>query len=140
MTLNFRTVKLEYVVVNENTLGIIREGYPNTLEVLAGSVIRGGYNPMNGPIGITKNDNIRPATYEDFDTFRLCPKGHMAFYYIHTATGKKVSAQYEMSDWFITDEEGKFYRMSDSDFVKSHVIDSEREGQRIEKWKSPLKY
>ncbi len=68
---------LKYVVVNENTLGIIRAETPNTLEVLFGSVIKGGYDWKNGPVPISPSDDIRPATKSDFDNFRVCSKYHI---------------------------------------------------------------
>lgn len=39
--------------------------------VLAGSVIKGGHSPLNGPVTIYGTDKIRPATALDFDMFRV---------------------------------------------------------------------
>jgi hypothetical protein len=62
----------KYVVLNESTLGYINEERPNALGVLAGSVVRGGYNPLNGPVAIAPMiDELRPAEIEDFDTYRV---------------------------------------------------------------------
>jgi hypothetical protein len=62
----------KYVVLNENTLGYINETDPNTVGVLAGSVIRGGHNPLNGPVTIVPTiDEVRPAKIEDFATYRV---------------------------------------------------------------------
>lgn len=66
-----------YVVMNENALGLIRDDRPNWLEVLAGSVLKGGPNPMDGPKPIGGLDVVRPATQADFDAFRVCSKYHL---------------------------------------------------------------
>jgi hypothetical protein len=63
---------VKYVVLNENTLGYINEERPNTLGVLAGSVIRGGHVWSNGPVTIVPTvDKVRPATREDLETYRV---------------------------------------------------------------------
>ena len=69
--------KSEYVVMNENTLGYLfgSENYPK-MGVLAGSVIKGGHNWLNGPVSIGSLDVIRKATEEDFHSFRVSPKGY----------------------------------------------------------------
>ncbi len=65
----------KYIVVNENTLGYrISNG---EIGVLHGSVIRGGRNWMNGPFLLSPNDKVRPATLADFESYRVCPKGHL---------------------------------------------------------------
>jgi hypothetical protein len=62
----------KYVVLNENTLGYINAECPNTMGVLAGSVIRGGHNPLNGPVTIVPTiDEVRPAEIGDFATYRV---------------------------------------------------------------------
>lgn len=66
----------KYIVKNENTLCYRQEG-TQFVGVLAGSVIRGGHNPLNGSIIIAPSDALRPATLEDFEFFRVCPKGHI---------------------------------------------------------------
>jgi hypothetical protein len=60
-----------YYVFNENTLCY---KYPESLTygVLAGSVIRGGRNWLDGPFYATELDVKRPATREDFATYRCC--------------------------------------------------------------------
>lgn len=68
---------LQYVVVNENCLGIIREGWLDQVEVLAGSVIKRGPSPLNGPAPIGSLDHVRPATLADFEAFRVSPLGHL---------------------------------------------------------------
>lgn len=73
---------VRYVVVNENTLGYIYDVQPDSLNVLAGSVIKGGRSPLNGPTFIGANDQVRPATLADFETFRVHPSGHL---YPHVA-------------------------------------------------------
>jgi hypothetical protein len=67
---------VKYVVVNENALcyridGSIFHG------VLAGSVLRGGPDPLAGQISVAPSDAVRPATLADFDQFRVSPKGHL---------------------------------------------------------------
>lgn len=61
-----------YYVMNENALGVIMPGqeFP-MMELLATSIIRGGPNCMNGVAVVS--GNVRRATLEDFDTFRLMP-------------------------------------------------------------------
>lgn len=66
-----------YVVVNENTLGIIYGPKADSLHVLAGSVIRGGRDPKNGEMYIGSLDVVRDATVEDFAAYRVSPKGHL---------------------------------------------------------------
>jgi hypothetical protein len=68
---------VRYVVANENALGIIRDGWPNQMEVLSGSVIKGGPNPLHGPVPIGPLDLVRPATLADFEAFRVSPLGHL---------------------------------------------------------------
>lgn len=74
------TQKPVYVVVNENTLGYLAEsgvdGY-QTLGVLAGSVVRGGKNPLNGPAVVTPLDRVRLATKKDFADYRIDSTGHL---------------------------------------------------------------
>lgn len=61
-----------YVVKDEHTLGYMVEEHPQLMGVLAGLVRKGGHDPMNGPITITLGvDQIRNATFEDFNTFRV---------------------------------------------------------------------
>lgn len=47
------------------------------LGVLAGSVRRGGHNPMNGAVFIGPNCELHEATQLDFDDFRVCSKYHL---------------------------------------------------------------
>ncbi len=65
-------MKTEYFVINENTLGF---KIGRMFQVLAGSVIRGGHNPINGAIILDPTDKIRPATKQDFADYRLDSKG-----------------------------------------------------------------
>ena len=66
----------EYLVVNENTLGYRKPG-SMLLGVLHASVIKGGHNWLNGPVLLTNNDKVRPATLADFAEYRVSPKGHL---------------------------------------------------------------
>lgn len=59
-----------FIVINENTLACTIEG-SLMVQVLAGSVIRGGSNPLNGPIFISPSDKWRDVTFEDFDHYGL---------------------------------------------------------------------
>lgn len=66
-----------YHVLNEHTLCYAIEGSP-LLGVLAGKVVRGGYDCKNGPISPVPSDVLRQATVEDFNDYRVSPKGHIA--------------------------------------------------------------
>ena len=67
---------MKYIVINENTLGYRIEGSP-FIGVLAGSVLRGGSNPINGTISLSSLDLVRDATLSDFEFFRVCASGHL---------------------------------------------------------------
>lgn len=67
----------KYVVLNEHTLCYRIEGCPTQLGVLHGSVIRGGHSSLNGPVSFTASCSLRAATLEDFDFYRVSPKGHI---------------------------------------------------------------
>jgi hypothetical protein len=65
-----------YIVMNENTLGIVHPN--NVVDVLAGKILKGGPNPLNGPVIFSPGtDHARLATQEDFDQFRVCSRGHL---------------------------------------------------------------
>lgn len=68
---------LRYVVVNENVLGVIREGYPDWVEILVSSGLKGGPDWKYGIVHIGSLTQVRPATLADFEAFRLSPKGHL---------------------------------------------------------------
>lgn len=66
----------EYIVINENTLGYFQT--PNCKQigfygVLSQAILLGGKHWMDGPCFTSPLDTIRPATLQDFDTFRLNP-------------------------------------------------------------------
>ena len=75
-----------YVVHNENTLGYFygADTLPLTgwtyMGILARKVIHPngpGYDPMNGSVVVNAaSPDIRLATKEDFDFFRVCSKGY----------------------------------------------------------------
>lgn len=70
--------RCSYLVLNGHTLGY-RLGGSATLWPLAGSVLRGGHDPKNGPVAIMAGvDTIRPATLADFKAYRVSPVGHLA--------------------------------------------------------------
>lgn len=67
-----------YVVVCEHTLGILSPGYP-FVEVLVSSPLKGcpcTRPPGNVPIPHDPSD-IRNASLQDFEDFRLSPVGHL---------------------------------------------------------------
>lgn len=79
--------KLKILVVNNHTIGIQREG-SNTLEVLQtlkskGSPYEGG--PLQAPIHIPRNADVRLATEKDFDDLRLTlyPREDSMYEYIY---------------------------------------------------------
>lgn len=59
---------ISYVVKDENTLGYIIDAQPSCMGVLASN--KDGHNWINGPVSIF-GAAIRPATEEDFKTFRV---------------------------------------------------------------------
>lgn len=61
-----------YVVKDEHTLGYLIEGHPTLMDVLAGSVLKGGHDPKNGVVAIVPgHTRIRPAAKVDFQMFRV---------------------------------------------------------------------
>ncbi|AGR47637.2 hypothetical protein SmphiM12_005 [Sinorhizobium phage phiM12] len=70
-----------YVVLNGHTLGYLFDGFPTDkpewMGVLAGSVLLGGYDWKNGPVVVLPGNDVRLATKEDFDFFRVSWKGHL---------------------------------------------------------------
>ena len=67
----------QYFVCDENTLCYQIEGDP-MLGVLAGSVIRGGRNPLNGVTHRETFRTVRQATVEDFAVYRIAMNRHYA--------------------------------------------------------------
>lgn len=67
----------KYVVLNGHTLCYRIEATPTMLGVLAGSVRRGGHDPMNGAVFFGPNCELREATQQDFDDYRICSKYHL---------------------------------------------------------------
>lgn len=65
-----------YYVLNENTLCYSQVGTA-LLGVLADKPQLGGHDWKNGPVVAGGSDKIRPATLEDFEWFRVSPKGHL---------------------------------------------------------------
>lgn len=66
-----------YFVKNENTLGFVYSEQPEFFNILAGKPQIGGDDWMDGFVVISKSDNLRVATKEDFDHFRVCSKNHI---------------------------------------------------------------
>lgn len=67
-----------YVVLNENTLGVVFKAQPNVVDVLAGSVLKGGHDPKNGIVFFSYGiDDVRLATKDDFDEYRVSSVGHL---------------------------------------------------------------
>lgn len=67
----------KYFVCDENTLCYQVEG-DTMLGILAGSVIRGGRNPLDGVTHASTFRTMRPATVEDFSSFRVMPPRHLS--------------------------------------------------------------
>lgn len=66
----------KYIVLDELTLGIVSQGIPDMMDVLAAKI--GGHNWKNGAVS-TFGGKVRPATAADFTTFRvMLPKDFVA--------------------------------------------------------------
>lgn len=70
-------MRTSFVVVDNNVFGCINSVfYPNLIQVLASSVIRGAtVSWIDGTVPIPVK-GMRPATRADFDTFRVSQKGY----------------------------------------------------------------
>lgn len=67
-----------YFVKDGNTLCCADDSRPDTMTVLAGDILRGGHNPINGAIPMPRDKSrLRPATLADFKEFRVDPIDHM---------------------------------------------------------------
>lgn len=64
-----------YWVWKEHSL-LYHHGEGALYGVLGASLIRGGPDWRNGPVCPSPGD-LRPATLEDFDTYRVCARGHV---------------------------------------------------------------
>ena len=62
---------VQYVVLNDNALGYINDVQPGVVGILASSVLRGGPNPIDGPVYPSILDVVRPAVASDFDVYRV---------------------------------------------------------------------
>lgn len=61
-----------YVVLDEHTLGYMIPELPGQFGILAGSVLRGGHDPMQGTVLISPGrTKVRPATESDFSEYRV---------------------------------------------------------------------
>jgi len=69
--------KKTFVVINENILGCVDPRSPNQAQILSASVIRGAdpYAHMQGTYPLSSTD-VRPATVQDFDIFRVELEGY----------------------------------------------------------------
>tara|TARA_R110002124_G_scaffold128157_2_gene288536 strand:- start:14910 stop:15119 length:210 start_codon:yes stop_codon:yes gene_type:complete len=65
-----------YHVLNEHTLCYKQEG-STVYGVLAGKPQLGGHDWKNGSISVSRLDDLRDATLEDFEFFRVRPNGHI---------------------------------------------------------------
>lgn len=70
-------MRVIYIVVNENTLAYADDSNSSLVGVLAGSVAKGGYNPKDGPISISRLDHVRLASVGDFNSYRVDARGHL---------------------------------------------------------------
>lgn len=60
------------VVYKEHTLGLLGTAFDtHSISVLNGLVSRGGKTIMDSPILFVDEADFRPATMEDFETFRV---------------------------------------------------------------------
>lgn len=63
-----------YVVADEHTLGYLIPEMPDYIGILAGSVLKGGPDPLQGTALIVPgHTQVRQATLEDFANFRVVP-------------------------------------------------------------------
>jgi hypothetical protein len=68
------TERPPYVVVEENSLGYLVGEH--SVGILASGI--GGPDPKNGPIARPRDPaELRPATREDFERFRVSAAGHL---------------------------------------------------------------
>lgn len=69
---------IQFVVVNEHTLGVINPQRPNVIEKLAHSIIRGATYGSEHDTIHQPWPQMRPAKIADFDTFRVCKTGYQS--------------------------------------------------------------
>ena len=67
-----------YYVYEGNTLGYVNRAQPSVFCPLSANIH--GRDWRNGPFHLlpAEVDALSPATLEDFERFRVCPKGHIA--------------------------------------------------------------
>lgn len=70
--------KIRFVVINENMIGYVDPREPTSAGILSSSSIRGAsFNWMNGSYPLpVDGKGVRPAAYEDFDSFRVSTLGY----------------------------------------------------------------
>lgn len=61
---------VRYVVLNENTLGYIVKGTSEPMYILNAVLYRGA-RQRRGPVHITSDDAIRPATRQDLEDYQV---------------------------------------------------------------------
>jgi len=69
-----------HIVFKEHTLGyLFRIGNRFYIGVLHGKVLKGGLNWKNGSYMLSNHElkDVREATQEDFDSFKVSSKGHL---------------------------------------------------------------
>jgi hypothetical protein len=69
---------IQYVVVDENTLGYIDPASPTMVGVLLCSGLKSGSSGghHNSPFALLPYYKVRPATQQDFDNFNVSSIGH----------------------------------------------------------------
>ena len=65
-----------YIVVDDHTLGYETDRQPGWFAPLAGDIHARGLDWKNGPT-VLFGRATRPATVEDFERFRVSPRGHL---------------------------------------------------------------
>lgn len=92
--------KARLVVLNEHTLGIINPAFPDTVNHLHASVLKGATNTAPGASSlIGPSDTVRLASAADFDNFRVRMDGYLrSARYIYARTPTTVATNCDPAD------------------------------------------